>query len=134
MKKNHRIRRSTTQPQPGTLGAPLLGVFLIKGGTIDPAGGFGYVRAISIDSTGQEIAQPRWLEGTVIPASAVKMSVDDVEHEVESVEVYGDGSELGFSFAPYTGSGKVWVEAMEPSLISSQGLACGGMVAYASGA
>lgn len=127
----HRIRRSRTQPEPGTPGAPFLGAFACYIANIAKVGGTAELYPVDINSEGSEENPPTWLPAKNIHPSAFKLFLDGELAEVNSAIVDGTGQSIAISFPG--GAADVILMALpgDRELIATNGTVCGG--AFGSG-
>lgn len=126
MRTNHRIRRSTTQPEPASIGAPFFGVYPIGIGNFQAPDEI-EIRALKIPAGGGSAQSiPVWTPNKSIDINAFEIFNGSVKSVPISATVNATGEEIKVNLAANLDNQAFYVIPSHPALISSTGQQCGG--------
>lgn len=126
MKRNHRIRRSTTQPEPASIGAPFQGVFgLLIQNMNDPAEVEIYAIKIPASGSSAETIEV-WTPNKSIDVNAFEIFDNAVKTVPVSAVVSAGGEMIQVTLASNLDTKAFYVIPGHPALLSTSGQQCGG--------
>lgn len=131
MKTNHRIRRSTKQPQPGSPGAAFTGIFrvFIQPDITGAASIVGAVYFVPPDIMSEVL--PAWVPNATIDADAFIIIADGVRVAATTATVNAQGTEINIVHPAGGISLDIVAVPGHPGLQAANGTQCGGALGAA---
>ena len=127
---NYRARRNRRNPQEGSIGAPLRGVYLVVA-SINAAAKTATISSVVYSTeTFSVVPFAAWCPLAVVDVSAFVLFSFGAEHVVESAVVSADGSSIEVSWSEDIAGPEIIAVPGHPALVSMEGWQCGGSYVF----
>lgn len=122
----HRITRSRTKAQAGSIGAPLRGVFRVEITSLDAGTGVAVVEARASSNVGDDEPIAAWTPSKTIDPAAFRCWEGGIAGTIQSAAVNATGEEIEILYTVDGLSPVFEVIAGHPALVGANGTQCGG--------